>query len=230
MTVTAAAPVVDTKKTTTGTTSTRDILENIPTARDPWQVIGMTPGAQAARNVGGSRLASRSACRCTAPHQTRSGISKAGRSPICRRIPRRRTSTSTRSSRCRIPGESYARLESNRFQLTSDAAALDVRRGRGHRVVPERPPVPVERPAAAARRRARRGARQLLPLRLCRAARRPADRAHDGDRRLPVGAVAQARARSARAPARAPIARSRAATSCCSSTCRDRWRRPSGCR
>ncbi|HUL74948.1 MAG TPA: carboxypeptidase-like regulatory domain-containing protein, partial [Vicinamibacterales bacterium] len=33
MTVTAAAPVVDTKKTTTGATFTKDILENIPTAR-----------------------------------------------------------------------------------------------------------------------------------------------------------------------------------------------------
>ena len=54
MTVTAAAPVVDTKKTTTGATFTKDILENIPTARDPWQIIGMTPGVTAGLNVGGS--------------------------------------------------------------------------------------------------------------------------------------------------------------------------------
>ncbi|HUL73421.1 MAG TPA: carboxypeptidase-like regulatory domain-containing protein, partial [Vicinamibacterales bacterium] len=54
MTVTAAAPVVDTKKTSTGATFTKDILENIPTARDPWQIIGMTPGVQAGLNVGGS--------------------------------------------------------------------------------------------------------------------------------------------------------------------------------
>jgi hypothetical protein len=54
MTVTAAPPVVDTKKTTTGATFTKDILENIPTARDPWQIIGMTPGVQAGLNVGGS--------------------------------------------------------------------------------------------------------------------------------------------------------------------------------
>src|SRR5262245_14463438 len=54
LTVTAAAPVVDTKKTTTGATFTKDILENIPTARDPWQIIGMTPGVQAGLNVGGS--------------------------------------------------------------------------------------------------------------------------------------------------------------------------------
>ena len=54
MTVTAASPVVDTKKTTTGAAFTKDILENIPTARDPWQIIGMTPGVQAGLNVGGS--------------------------------------------------------------------------------------------------------------------------------------------------------------------------------
>ena len=54
VTVSAAPPVVDTKKTTTGGTFTRDILENIPTARDPWQVINMTPGVQAGLNVGGS--------------------------------------------------------------------------------------------------------------------------------------------------------------------------------
>ncbi len=54
LTVTAAAPVVDTKKTTTGSTFTKEILDNIPTARDPWQIIGMTPGVQAGLNVGGS--------------------------------------------------------------------------------------------------------------------------------------------------------------------------------
>ncbi len=54
LTVTAAAPVVDTKKTTTGSTFSKEIFENIPTARDPWQIIGMTPGVQAGLNVGGS--------------------------------------------------------------------------------------------------------------------------------------------------------------------------------
>ena len=54
VTVSAASPVVDTKKTTTGATFTADILEKIPTARDPWQIIGMTPGVQAGLNVGGS--------------------------------------------------------------------------------------------------------------------------------------------------------------------------------
>ena len=54
VTVSAAAPVVDTKKTTVGGTFTAEILEKIPTARDPWQIINMTPGVQAGLNVGGS--------------------------------------------------------------------------------------------------------------------------------------------------------------------------------
>ena len=54
VTVSAAAPVVDTKKTSTGATFSADILEKIPTARDPWQIINMTPGVQAGLNVGGS--------------------------------------------------------------------------------------------------------------------------------------------------------------------------------
>lgn len=52
--VSAAPPVVDTKKTTTGQTFDKAILENIPSARDPWQIINMTPGVQAGLNVGGS--------------------------------------------------------------------------------------------------------------------------------------------------------------------------------
>src|SRR5688500_2778626 len=54
VTISAASPVVDTKKTATGAVFTADILENIPTARDPWQIINMTPGVQAGLNVGGS--------------------------------------------------------------------------------------------------------------------------------------------------------------------------------
>src|SRR5688572_27604589 len=54
LTVSAAAPVVDTKKTNSGATFSSEILEKIPTARDPWQIINMTPGVQAGLNVGGS--------------------------------------------------------------------------------------------------------------------------------------------------------------------------------
>ena len=54
VTISAAAPLVDTKKTTTGMTITSDVMETIPTARDPWQVINMSPGVQAGLNVGGS--------------------------------------------------------------------------------------------------------------------------------------------------------------------------------
>jgi hypothetical protein len=54
VTISAASPVVDTKKTATGAVFDANILENIPTARDPWQIINMTPGVQAGLNVGGS--------------------------------------------------------------------------------------------------------------------------------------------------------------------------------
>ena len=55
VTVSAAPPVVDTKKVGTGGTFTKEILENVPTARDPWQIIAMTPGVQlSGTNVGGS--------------------------------------------------------------------------------------------------------------------------------------------------------------------------------
>jgi hypothetical protein len=53
--VSAATPVVDTKRTTVGATFDLKTLENIPTARDPWMVIYMTPGVQlGGTNVGGS--------------------------------------------------------------------------------------------------------------------------------------------------------------------------------
>lgn len=55
VTVSGAAPVVDTKRTTIGGTFDLQTLENIPTARDPWMVIYMAPGIQlGGTNVGGS--------------------------------------------------------------------------------------------------------------------------------------------------------------------------------
>jgi Carboxypeptidase regulatory-like domain len=54
VTVSGASPIVDLKKTTTGSVFTADVLEKIPSARDPWQIIGMTPGVRAGLNVGGS--------------------------------------------------------------------------------------------------------------------------------------------------------------------------------
>jgi Carboxypeptidase regulatory-like domain len=56
ITISAASPVVDTKKTTTGATFTAEILEKIPTARDVQQIVNMTPGVQLnGFNVGGSQ-------------------------------------------------------------------------------------------------------------------------------------------------------------------------------
>ena len=103
VTISAASPVVDTKKTTTGATFTADVLEKIPTARDPWQIINMTPGraGRPQRRRLGLGPAGRPQRRA-APAPTCSGTSKAGRSPTCRRTPRRRTSTSTRSSEIQV--------------------------------------------------------------------------------------------------------------------------------
>jgi hypothetical protein len=54
VTVSGASPVVDVKRTTTGATFDATTLQNIPTSRDPWQIINMTPGVIAGLNIGGS--------------------------------------------------------------------------------------------------------------------------------------------------------------------------------
>jgi len=56
ITVTGQAPVVDTKSTTIATNFTLDMLQKIPSARDPWVILEMTPGMVMDRqNVGGSQ-------------------------------------------------------------------------------------------------------------------------------------------------------------------------------
>jgi len=53
--VTAASPIVDTKKTGTSTTISLEELQNIPSGRDPWVVMQTVPGIIMDRvNVGGS--------------------------------------------------------------------------------------------------------------------------------------------------------------------------------
>jgi hypothetical protein len=55
ITVTAQAPLVDTRKTGTGATITHAELEQLPTGRDPFVIMGLAPGVQLDRvNVGGS--------------------------------------------------------------------------------------------------------------------------------------------------------------------------------
>jgi hypothetical protein len=55
ITVTAEAPLVDTRKTGIGATITHTELEQLPTGRDPFVIMGMAPGVQLDRvNVGGS--------------------------------------------------------------------------------------------------------------------------------------------------------------------------------
>lgn len=56
ITVTGEAPIVDTRSTTTGQTFNREMLERIPSARDPWVVMEQTPGIIMDRqNVGGNQ-------------------------------------------------------------------------------------------------------------------------------------------------------------------------------
>ena len=55
VTVTAVTPVVDTKRTTVGENVTRDVLQSLPSARDPWVVLQQAPGIYVDReNIGGS--------------------------------------------------------------------------------------------------------------------------------------------------------------------------------
>lgn len=62
VTVTAATPVVDARKTTIGANITHEILQGLPTARDPWVVLQMAPSVVVDReNVGGSESGQSSA-------------------------------------------------------------------------------------------------------------------------------------------------------------------------
>src|SRR5438093_1474165 len=55
VTVTGESPVVDTKSTTLSASFTKDALEKIPNARDPWVIIEQTPGmVMSGVNVGGN--------------------------------------------------------------------------------------------------------------------------------------------------------------------------------
>jgi hypothetical protein len=56
ITVTAAAPLLDVRKSGTGQTVDEVVLENVPTARDPWMILQSTPGVFVDRiNVGGTQ-------------------------------------------------------------------------------------------------------------------------------------------------------------------------------
>jgi hypothetical protein len=53
--VSGAAPIVDTRKTASTSTFSREVMDSIPTARDPWQIINMAAGVETgAFNVGGN--------------------------------------------------------------------------------------------------------------------------------------------------------------------------------
>ena len=55
VTVVAVTPTVDAKKTSVGKNVTQEILQSLPTSRDPWNVMQMAPGIIMDReNVGGA--------------------------------------------------------------------------------------------------------------------------------------------------------------------------------
>jgi len=55
VTVIAPTPVVDAKKTTVGWVVSQEVLQSLPTARDPWVIIQLTPAVIIDReNIGGS--------------------------------------------------------------------------------------------------------------------------------------------------------------------------------
>ena len=55
ITITAEAPLLDTRKAGTGATMTKLELQGIPTGRDPWVVLQQAPGVQMDRiNIGGN--------------------------------------------------------------------------------------------------------------------------------------------------------------------------------
>ena len=56
ITVTGASPIVDTKETGTKQTFTNELLQSIPSARDPWVILQQTAGiAMDRENIGGSQ-------------------------------------------------------------------------------------------------------------------------------------------------------------------------------
>ncbi len=55
VTVTGESPIVDTKSNTLGTNFGKELLEAIPSARDPWVILEQTPGmVMSVQNVGGN--------------------------------------------------------------------------------------------------------------------------------------------------------------------------------
>jgi hypothetical protein len=62
VTVSGESPVVDTRAVNTGHVFTKEQLDNIPSARDPWVILEMTPGVvMNQQNVGGNKSGQQSA-------------------------------------------------------------------------------------------------------------------------------------------------------------------------
>jgi hypothetical protein len=73
ITVTAGAPLLDVRKTGTGSDVAKAELQNIPTARDPWVILQQTPGVTMDRNnVGGNESGQQSVYVSKGTNQTQS--------------------------------------------------------------------------------------------------------------------------------------------------------------
>jgi hypothetical protein len=100
VTVTGASPIVDTRSNTLGTNFGKELLEAIPSARDPWVILEQTPGmVMSVQNVGGNASGQQAVSARTAAPAINSGTWTAPPSPTWRRARPRATSTSIRSKK-----------------------------------------------------------------------------------------------------------------------------------
>jgi hypothetical protein len=127
VTVTGESPVVDTRSTTAKTSFDLETLQSIPSARDPWVMLERVPNIAVDRiNVGGTQSGQQSGYISRGSGRaTTSGRSTAWTSPTCRRsAPRRSTTTSTCSRRCRSsPAAPMRRSRRPAWGSTSSPAA-----------------------------------------------------------------------------------------------------------
>ncbi len=100
VTVVAQTPVVQTKKTQITHTVNYEMLQGLPSARDPWVVLQMAPAIQMDReNIGGVDSGQQSSFVAQAAPRPRNGPSTACRSPTATPAARPDTMTSTPSRR-----------------------------------------------------------------------------------------------------------------------------------
>jgi hypothetical protein len=105
VTVSGQSPVVDTQSTTLSASFTKEALDKIPNARDPWVIIEQTPGVMmSGANVGGNLSGQQTSFNAMGSGTNQQwNINGAVISDIASGIPRRPTTTSTRSRKSKSP-------------------------------------------------------------------------------------------------------------------------------